>query len=149
MELLKRIHEGMSKMLSLGHSAAAPAPAQLPAHLRDGALAERLAETYLSRQGLQVVARNVRSRWGEIDLVALDGESLVFVEVRMRSDPRYGGAAASISRAKQQRLIHTADWFLAHGGKGWLGRPCRFDVVLMERLHLAHVEWIRGAFDAS
>lgn len=122
---------------------------RLPPHLRDGTLAERMAETYLSRQGLKIIARNVRSRHGELDLVCLEGEALVFVEVRMRADPRYGGAAESITEGKQQRLIRTADHFLCHGGKSWIGRPCRFDVVLLDRLHLAHVEWIRSAFDAA
>lgn len=148
MMLIRRIHEGVSKVLGRSHSEPRPPLPQLPPHLRDGVLAERLAETYLARQGLKVHARNIRSRWGEIDLVASDGESLVFVEVRMRSDPRYGGAAESISAAKQKRLVRTAEWFLAHGGKTWANAPCRFDVVLLDRLHLAHVEWIRGAFDA-
>ena len=58
-------------------------------------------------------------------------------------------AAASITEAKQQRLIRTAEHFLTHGGKVWHGRPCRFDVVLFDRLHLSHIEWIRSAFDAA
>lgn len=149
MQLFKRIHEGVSKVFNAGHSAASDATEQLPAQQQTGMIAERLAETYLSREGLKVVARNVRSRWGEIDLVALDAEMLVFVEVRLRTDPRYGGAAASITEAKQQRLLRTAEHFLAHGGKVWHGRPCRFDVVLFDRLHLSHIEWIRSAFDAA
>ncbi|WP_374514644.1 YraN family protein [Niveibacterium sp.] len=148
MRLIRRIHEGFSKVLGGGHSAAEPEAPQVPPHLRDGSLAERLAETWLTRQGLKVIARNVRCKLGEIDLVATDGEMLVFVEVRMRTDPRFGGAAASITPAKQAKLVRTAEWFLANGGKAWAGRPCRFDVVLLDRLHLAHIEWIRGAFDA-
>ncbi|WP_341678183.1 YraN family protein [Niveibacterium sp. SC-1] len=149
MQLIKRIHDSVNKVLGSPHSEGRSETEQLPAHLRDGQLAERLAETYLTRQGLKVVARNVRSRWGEIDLIATDGEILVFAEVRMRSDPRFGGAAESISREKQRKLVRSAEWFLAHGGKAWSGRPCRFDAVLLDRLHLSHIEWIKGAFDAD
>ncbi len=95
-----------------------------------------------------MIARNLRSRWGEIDLIASDGDSIVFVEVRLRSDPRFGGAAASISAAKQKRLVRTAEAFLAGEGRAFAQRPCRFDVVLLDRLDAASIEWIRGAFDA-
>lgn len=148
MQLIRRIHEGVSKFFGRGRAQPREPVPELPPHLRDGTLAERLAETYLARQGLRIIARNVRSRYGEIDLVSTEGETLVFVEVRMRADPRYGGAAASISEAKRKRLIRTADHFLCNAGKVWIGRPCRFDVVLLDRLHLAHIEWIRSAFDA-
>lgn len=148
MQLIRRIHEGFSKVLGGRHSAAEPTLPQVAPHLRDGSLAERLAETWLTRQGLKVIARNVRCKMGEIDLVATDGEMLVFVEVRMRTDPRFGGAAASITPSKQAKIVRAAEWFLANGGKAWAGRPCRFDVVLLDRLHLSHIEWIRGAFDA-
>jgi putative endonuclease len=149
MQLFKRIHESLANVFNGAHSAAQTAPEQHPARQNTGMMAEQLAGTYLSRAGLKIVARNVRSRWGEIDLIGTDGETLVFVEVRLRTDPRFGGAAESISPAKRRRLVRTANHFLAHGGRLWQGRPCRFDVVLLDRLHLAHIEWIRNAFDAA
>ena len=79
---------------------------------------------------------------------AADGEAIVFVEVRLRSDARYGGAAASISAAKQTRLVRTAESFLAGQGRAYANRPCRFDVILLDRLDARSIEWIRGAFDA-
>jgi putative endonuclease len=112
----------------------------------DGAAAELLAREHLTLQGLSVVARNYRCRGGEIDLVCDDRGTLVFVEVRYRASQRFGGAAATVDRAKQQRLVLAARHYLArHAGDG-LMRPCRFDVVVLDRLDARHLEWIRDAF---
>ena len=92
------------------------------------------------RQGLAIVARNFRTRFGEIDLVARDGDTLVFVEVRMRRSARYGGAIESITAAKRARLVAAANGYLAG-----LGRepPCRFDAILMRALDPRTIEWRR------
>jgi len=111
----------------------------------NGAQAERWAAEYLQQQGLKPVTQNYRSRCGEIDLIMQDGVTLVFVEVRQRSSARFGGAAASIDHHKQQRLIRTAQHYLAN-----LNRipPCRFDVVLMDDANGRNAEWLKNAFDA-
>ena len=105
-----------------------------------GARAEAIAADYLAGRGLVIVARNFRTRHGEIDLVARDGETLVFVEVRLRSRHDFGGASASVTADKQQRLIAASLAYLAR-----LGRepPCRFDAVLLDRLDPARVTWER------
>jgi len=144
MGFVRQIHERVSKVLKRKTAA----QDTRPAHLRDGEKAEALAERHLAAQGLTTIARNLRSRWGEIDLIAADGDTVVFVEVRLRSDARYGGAAASISAAKQTRLVRTAESFLAGQGRAYANRPCRFDVILLDRLDARSIEWIRGAFDA-
>ncbi len=108
-----------------------------------GTKAERSAEECLVRAGLEIVARNYRTRFGEIDLVARDGETLVFVEVRMRSSDRFGGAAASIDSHKRARMISAARHFLSRLGRN---PPCRFDVVTLDGGSPA---WIRAAFDLS
>jgi len=144
MGFVRQIHERVSKVLKRKTAA----HDTRPAHLRDGEKAEALAERHLAAQGLTTIARNLRSRWGEIDLIAADGDTVVFVEVRLRSDARYGGAAASISAAKQTRLVRTAESFLAGQGRAYANRPCRFDVILLDRLDARSIEWIRGAFDA-
>lgn len=110
-----------------------------------GSLAEQSAERYLRRQGLVLVERNFRSRFGEIDLIMQDQASLVFVEVRLRGNPHYGGAAASIDAHKQQRIIRTAQQFLA--GLGHIP-PCRFDAVLMDDVQGERLQWLKNAFDA-
>jgi putative endonuclease len=108
-----------------------------------GADAEQAAENCLVRGGLEIVARNYRTRFGEIDLVARDGETLVFVEVRMRSSGGFGGAAASIDSRKRSRIVSAARQFLSRLGRN---PPCRFDVVTVEG---GTPTWIRGAFELA
>lgn len=110
-----------------------------------GAAAEQLAADYLQRQGLKLLERNFRVRGGEIDLICRDGKATVFVEVRLRSRGDFGGAAASITAAKQARLILAArHWLLRHGET-----PCRFDCILLDGLESRNIEWLRDAFSAD
>ncbi|MDR2710977.1 MAG: YraN family protein [Burkholderiales bacterium] len=111
-----------------------------------GREAETLAANFLTRQGLVVVARNVRNRYGEIDIIARDGETLVFVEVRLRGSAAFGGAVASISAQKQQRLWRAAQCYLAELGKE---PPCRFDAVLLDTLDAGQLHWQRDILGAS
>jgi putative endonuclease len=106
-----------------------------------GEQAEALAVQVLVRHGLHIVARNYRCRGGEIDIIANEGEVLVFVEVRLRRDAAFGGAAASITAAKRKRLTVAARHYL-----GSLGREpfCRFDAILFERLDSEDATWLRG-----
>ena len=110
---------------------------------RIGSSAEHDAERFLERRGLAIVARNYRTRFGEIDLVARDGETLVFVEVRLRSSARFGGGVESIGEAKRRRIVAAALHYLM-GVRPQ--PPCRFDVVTLEGEDTA---WLRAAFDAS
>ena len=110
-----------------------------------GKQAERWAAGYLQRQGLKLVTENFHSYFGEIDLIMQDADTLVFVEVRQRSSDDFGGAAASIDRHKQHRLIRTAQYYLARLGHT---PPCRFDVVLMDDEQGLNAEWLRNAFEA-
>jgi len=91
---------------------------------RDG---EALAERELRGRGLEVVERRYRSRCGEIDLVALDGEQVVFVEVKARRGRGFGLPAEAVGRHKRRRIGRVALAFLQR--RGWLERRCRFDVV--------------------
>lgn len=111
---------------------------------------EALAARWLRKQGLRILARNVRYNAGELDIVALHGHTLVFVEVRARSNPRYAGAAASVDRRKQHKLLRAATLFLRQHAR-WANYPCRFDVIAFEpRQSAAQPEplWIRSAFTA-
>ena len=109
-----------------------------------GGAAEAAAAQFLARQGLTLTCSNYRCRMGEIDLVLQDGPTIVFVEVRLRTNPAFGGAAESIGPRKRARIIAAARHYLA--GKPDL--PCRFDVVLLDRLRPPQIEWIRDAFSA-
>ncbi|MDR2187378.1 MAG: YraN family protein [Azonexus sp.] len=107
-----------------------------------GREAESQAARYLESQGLRVLERNFRVRGGEIDLICRDGATLVFVEVRQRTRGDFGGAAASVTAAKQRRIILAARHYLA----GRPDSPCRFDCILQDGERL---EWLRDAFTAD
>lgn len=107
-----------------------------------GQTAESRAAAFLGSQGLELVARNWRCRFGEIDLVMQEGATLVFVEVRLRSRGDFGGAAASVTPTKQKRLLAAARQYL---GSLKTLPPCRFDVVALDGSGTP--EWIRNAFE--
>lgn len=107
-----------------------------------GQIGEDEALAYLQQQGLTLVERNFLCKGGEIDLVMQDGAVLVFVEVRKRADKQHGGAAASITRSKQQRLIMAAHIFLQ---RYKMPPACRFDVIAIDA---AEMSWLKNAIDA-
>lgn len=114
-----------------------------------GGAAEAAVERFLVRRGLKVLGRNVHCRGGEVDLICRDGETVVFVEVRLRTNSRFGGAAESITATKRRRVILAARWWLAGAGRGYARQPCRFDAALLTSLDERDIDWIRGAFDAG
>ncbi len=109
-----------------------------------GQRAEDVAVRTLEQHGLTVLARNFHCRGGEIDVVCREGKVLVFVEVRLRRNADFGGAGASITASKQQRIILAARQYLATQVKG--EPDCRFDCVLIDGNKL---EWIKDAFSAN
>jgi len=109
-----------------------------------GQAAEQLAATWLQQQGLKLLESNYRCRFGEIDLIMQDGKETVFVEVRLRSSNMFGGAGASITPAKQQKLTRTAEDYQMHHGIA----ACRFDAILLESLDTRQLQWIRNAFES-
>lgn len=108
-----------------------------------GGDAEQIAVSYLRRQHLVLIAQNYRCRFGEIDLIMRDGSTLVFIEVRMRANEMYGGAAASITPAKQAKLLRTARHYLSEINSE---PSCRFDALLLSGANGQEIEWIRNAF---
>jgi len=116
---------------------------------RTGAAFEQRAGVELERAGLKPLARNYTTRHGEIDLVMQDRDTVVFVEVRYRERAGHGDALASVTRSKQDKLIRTAQlWLAAHPQHAQ--RPCRFDVVSYDGPAAdARMQWLRGAFEAG
>ncbi len=114
-----------------------------------GKSGEELAVAELRRRGYAILARRYRTRHGEIDVIADDDGTVVFVEVKSRVSAAYGGAAAAVTLLKQRRLTAMAVRYLA--AKGWLARPCRFDVVAIEAVpgRVPEVSHYRSAFDAK
>ena len=114
-----------------------------------GAVGEALAAGHLERRGYRIMARNVRLGRGEIDLVALDAGTVVFVEVKGNRGRRYGAPEEMVTAVKQRRLTRLATWYLQR--RGWIGRPARFDVVAIdwEPDGSVAVRHYRDAFPAS
>jgi putative endonuclease len=111
--------------------------------IETGRKAEELAASFLQAKGLTIIEKNFRAKVGEIDIVAKDGDEVVFVEVRARASRDFGGAAASVGGAKRRRLIRAAKLWLQ--ARGWDG-ACRFDVVALDGGSLEHMP---SAFDAG
>ena len=105
-----------------------------------GAQAEALAAEFLAARGIRVIERNFRRRCGELDLVAQDGDTLVFVEVRLRTRSDFGGAAASITAKKRARMTAAAGLYLARLRST---PPSRFDAVLLDAIDSTRIEWLK------
>lgn len=118
--------------------------------LARGAASESLAAEYLQARGLKILARNLRCRAGELDLVCTDGGVLAIVEVRQRVRIDFGGALASVNACKQRKLIR-ATCFFWQRTPAWRVYPVRFDVVGVQGLPdgTHHIEWIKDAFRAT
>lgn len=115
-------------------------------HLESGRAAERIAQNLLKQRGLRTVAANYRCRFGEIDLIMTDRETLVIVEVRYRRHPGFVQPARTVTREKIRRVVRTTQHFVQHHRR-WRNAPIRFDIVgVSGSLRDADMNWIRGAF---
>ncbi len=115
-----------------------------------GAWVEHQARQWLTQQGLLTIESNYHCKLGEIDIVMLDQQQLVFVEVRYRKQARFGNPAETVDWRKQKKLMKTAAHYLLHHPKH-NQRACRFDVLAAQpadREELLHWTWIRDAFTA-
>ena len=119
-------------------------------NLRKGLRFEGLARQYLSARGLQLVESNYRCRFGEIDLIMRDAQTLCFIEVRFRHSLDFGGASASITPAKQRRIIKAALFYLSARRQG-LDQALRFDALLIQQQDKGKLDynWIQNAFYAE
>lgn len=109
-----------------------------------GAEYEEMAAAYLERNGYRILERNVHSRHGEIDIVAIDGGYLVFIEIKYRKDAAFGDPLEAVDAKKQRRICRTASYFCMRGGYSE-DTPCRFDVVAV--LGKSRIEHIKNAFE--
>lgn len=115
-----------------------------------GAAAEKLAETYLEKQGLTLKKRNHHSRFGELDLIMQDGEQWVFIEVKYRRSAQFGGAISTISTAKQKKVIKTASHYLQQQALNEYNTPYRFDVVAIGgTITNPKIDWLKNAFTGA
>lgn len=106
---------------------------------------ERKAERYLVNQGLKPVQQNYNCKLGEIDLIMLDGTTIVFIEVRYRNTAKYGSALESITSSKRGKLLKAANHYLTN--QSLQNRPCRFDVIAFDKTtNDTEISWIVSAF---
>ncbi|ARB92766.1 YraN family protein [Legionella longbeachae] len=112
-----------------------------------GRVAEEKALAHLTKQGLKLVMKNYRCRFGEIDLIMYDKDYLVFIEVRSRVSNQFGGGISSVTHTKRQKILKTASCFiLEHQKYNQFG--LRFDVVSIDG-DAASISWIKDAFGAD
>ena len=109
-----------------------------------GRRGESIAEGYLLSLGYRILERNYRNPFGEMDLIAMEGSTVVFVEVKTRNSSRFGSPELAVDLRKQQRLSRIAMEYLVR--KAWTCKPCRFDVVAIRG---KDVDLIRNAFETG
>ena len=114
----------------------------------EGSRWEQVALDFLKRQGLKLLTQNYHCRFGEIDLIMRDIDTLSFVEVRYRRGDHFGSGADSVGWHKQRKISAAASHFLQHHPT-WSEHPCRFDVVSISGTENPNIDWIRDAFDAT
>jgi putative endonuclease len=126
------------------------APMNGDSTVQRGSAAEQLAAEYLQAQGVRILARNLRCRAGELDLVGLDDSVLAIVEVRQRGSADFGGAFGSVTWRKQRKIIRATRYFWQQHTE-WRTHVMRFDVLALEGLPRgAHrMVWIKDAFRAT
>lgn len=105
-----------------------------------GGLAEQQAADFLLRKGYAILDRHVTSRYGEIDLVADDRGTIVFVEVKARRSQKFGTAAESVTKKKLERLRLAIEEYVQK--KGWENRSMRMDVVAIDRKNVTHLQGV-------
>jgi TIGR00252 family protein len=111
-----------------------------------GGQGENCAAAYLRKKGYRILEQNYSTHSGEIDIIAENGETLVFVEVKTRSSLRYGTPAEAVNFRKRNKIIQTASWYLRQ--RHMEHRPCRFDVIeIYATGGLWTVRQIEGAFE--
>ncbi|MCE5264879.1 MAG: YraN family protein [Deltaproteobacteria bacterium] len=113
-----------------------------------GRRGEEIAAAHLAKAGYRIIEHNYRCPFGEIDIVAEEGETVVFVEVKCRSSERYGDPQLAVGREKQKKMARIAMHYLSE--KRLCSRPARFDVVAVKLLPgRVQIELIRDAFEVS
>jgi len=116
---------------------------------KTGDAAEQIARSYLVKRGLKLLEQNYHGKYGELDLVMQDSDSIVFVEVRYRNQTNYGTPLESINHQKQQKIIKTALYYLQRHPE-WQNAAARFDVIgITSGDKQANVDWIQNAFYAE
>lgn len=111
---------------------------------KTGSRYEQMAEQFLNRQGIRVIETNYYCRFGEIDLIAKDGNYIVFIEVKGRKSITKGAPAEAVTKKKQQTIMQCALYYMVE--KFHCEMPCRFDVISVLETDCVKIQWIKDAF---
>jgi putative endonuclease len=115
---------------------------------QSGKRAEKIALNFLTKQGIKIVSQNFHSRFGEIDLIGLDKQILIFVEVRYRKNEHFLSAVETIDKHKCKKIVITSEYYL-NQHKKYQSYLCRYDVITITgNLNKPVIEWIKNAFQA-
>jgi putative endonuclease len=119
-------------------------------NVRKGLRYEDQARAYLQQRGLELLESNYRCRLGEIDLIMRDGDTVCFIEVRFRGSTDFGGASASITPAKQRKIVKATLFYLSNHQR-LTRQALRFDALLIQQQNDNRLEfnWIQNAFYAE
>lgn len=111
---------------------------------------EQAASDLLAARGIEIITRGYRCRLGELDIVGIDGATLVVIEVRARASGARGRALETVGPRKQRRIVNATRHFLMRH-PAWFARPIRFDVVAVDGIDTAEprIQWVKGAFQAG
>ena len=113
---------------------------------QSGRMAENIAADYLDKQGIKIVHRNFHSRFGEIDLIGLEKQTLLFIEVRFRKNEKHLTVVETINQHKCRKIILTSEYFL-NKHRNYQSCQCRYDVIAITgNLDESAIEWIKNAF---
>ena len=137
------------QLASSEFSSDSESPGSVITRLQRGRTGESAAAKFLERRGYRIVAYNYRTRLGEIDLIAEDRGTVVFIEVKARATDRFGGPGEAVTPAKQARIARLAQQFLTARRLG--DRPCRFDAVLIsgDDPSSQRIELVTAAFEIA
>lgn len=112
-----------------------------------GQITEKFTCEYLILQNLTFIDQNFHSKYGEIDLIMLDGSTYVFIEVKYRKNNRFGGSLVAVSPNKQEKLRLCAKFYLQQKQLNEYNTPCRFDIVALEGdIENPNINWLKNAF---
>lgn len=111
----------------------------------DGQLAEKIARKYLKKHRIKIIDKNFFCRLGEIDIIGLQSNMVIFVEVRFRSDSNFGSAEHSITKAKQKKIIRASQYWLTKNQMH--NKDIRFDAILFnQQINYQHITWLKAVF---
>ena len=109
-----------------------------------GKCGEEIAAEFLEKQGIKIIAKNYRTKFGEIDLIGFDKSTIIFIEVKLRSNDNFGSPVDAVTQAKLKRIYNSALWYISEHKSNY---DYRFDVIAIRKDNIKrcyHLEWFKN-----